>query len=203
MAEVKRYVTPPFRLSFPSLFEKSSYNEGTPKYGGTAVWHPSLFTESDKKRWKVLMAAVDEASKAKFKKPWKELPANIKRGIRDGAEKADLEGFGEGTLFANITTMMKPGVIDRAKDENGEFIKINEENGNTGEIYPGCWCRATVTVYSYDNVGKGIALGLMNIQKVKDDARLDSRTDASEDFEDEDLDESWEGSSEAEFDPLA
>ena len=194
MAEVKRYLTPVFRLSFPSLFVAESYDGGPPKFGCSAVWTPSKFTDRDKKLWKGLLGALDAESKSKFKKAWKDLPANYKTGIRDGLEKPDLEGYGEGTKFANLTTKMKPGVVDRAKD------KIGPEEGNDEEIYPGCYCRATVTVYSYDNKGKGVALGLMNVQKVGDGARLDSRTDASEDFEE--VDDDWM-EDEDEVDPLA
>ncbi len=186
MAEVKRYVTPVFRGSFPALFEASSYDGGPAKFGITAVWTPSKFSESDKKRWRELRAAMDEESMSRFRKKVKDLPANYKIGIRDGAEKADLEGFGEGTRFANITTKMRPGVIDAGKN------KIGPEEGNADDAYPGAYYRATVTVYSYDNKGKGLALGLMNVQKVADGERLDARTDAAEDFAD-DIDDAWLG----------
>ncbi len=193
MAEIKKYVTPVFRLSFPHLFEAKGFDGSAPKYGLSAVWHPAKFTAGDKKRWKAMMQALDAESRSRFKKAWKDLPANFKRGVRDGAEKADLEGYGEGTRFANITTQMRPGVIDIEKN------KIAPEEGNADEIYPGCWCRATVTVYSYDNKGKGVALGLMNVQKIKDGERLDSRTDAAEDFE-EAVDSEWLEENEAAVD---
>ena len=184
MAEIKRYVTPVFRISFPAVFEAESYDGGPPKFGLSAVWTLSKFTDMDKKRWKELMGALDAECKSRFKKAWKDLPANFKTGVRDGAEKADMEGYGEGTRFASITTKMRPGVIDASKN------KISPEEGNAEDIYPGCYCRATVTVYSYDNKGKGVALGLMNLQKVADGERLDSRTDAAEDFDD-DIDGAW------------
>ncbi len=185
MAEIKKHVTPVFRLSFPNLFEAKAMDENSkPKYGCSAIWTPSKFTESDKKRWKAIMGALDAESKRAFKKAWKSLPANFKTGIRDGAEKENMEGYGEGTRFANLTTKMRPGVIDAGKN------KISPEEGNQDDIYPGCYCRATVNVYSYDNKGKGVALGLMNIQKVADGERLDSRTDAAEDFDD-DIDDQW------------
>jgi hypothetical protein len=184
MTDVKKVVTPVFRISFPALFEAKAMEGSKPKYGCAAVFTPSKFSKSDKKRWKTVMALLDDASKAKFKKAWKDLPANIKRGMRDGAEKADLEGYGEGTRFANITSQMRPGVIDADKEP------ISPEHGNAEKIYPGCYCRATVTAYSYDNKGKGVALGLQNIQKVADGERLDSRTDAAEDFDD-DIDDKW------------
>ena len=190
MAEVKRYLTPAFRLSFPALFQAESYDGGPPRYGLSAVWTPGKFNEKDKKLWAALRAALDAESKSRFKKAWKDLPANVKRGLRDGAERADMEGYGAGTVFASLTTKMRPGVVDQSRN------KIAPEEGNDDEIYPGCYCRATVTVYSYDNKGKGVALGLMNVQKVADGDRLDSRTDAAGDFEEVDdgwMDENEEG----------
>lgn len=198
MAEVKRYQTPVFRVSFPELAEAKAYNNGEPKFGLSAVWTPSKFTDKEKELWKAIGAALDAESKERFKMPFKDLPANIKRGIRDGAEKADMEGYGAGTKFASLTTKMRPGVIDKDKTT----IPVE---GLKEAIYPGCYCRATVTVYSYDrNGGKGIALGLMNVQKVADGGRLDSRTDAAEDFED-DVDSAFLDQEEAalEDDPLA
>lgn len=201
MAEVKRYVTPVFRASFPALFEAESYDGGPLKFGLSAVWTPSKFSATDKKRWAKIIGALDEESKSRFKKAWKDLPANFKRGIRDGAEKADMEGYGEGTEFASVTTKMRPGIVDVDKNKiarDGAEKEKWEAEGHTVSdvvgaeaIYPGCYCRATVTVYSYDNKGKGVALGLMNVQKVADGGRLDSRTDAAEDFDGEEIDEAW------------
>jgi hypothetical protein len=193
MAEIIKFTTPVFRLSFPHLFvpqQPKSGSKGEPKYGLSAVWTPAKFTENEKALWKKILAALDAESKSRFKKPWKDLPANVKRGLRDGDEKSEMEGYGEGTKFASVTSRMKPGVIDINKGEDGKFLPIGPEHGNEELIYPGCFCRATVTVYSYDNEGKGVALGLMNVQRIKDGPRLDSRTDAAEDFGD-DVDESW------------
>lgn len=189
MAEVKRYKTPIFRISFPVLFEPESYEGGPTKYSCAAVWTPDDFTDREKILWKEIMGGINTACKGRFKKGLKELRAanadgaNFKLVPRDGKSKADLEGYGEGTLFANLSTKMRPGVINRKKE------KISPEEGNAEEMYPGCYCRATITVYTYDNKGKGVSLGLMNIQKVRDGERLDSRTDANEDFEDDFLDD--------------
>ncbi len=185
MADVKKYVTPPFRVSFPAVFEAKTFDGGKAKYGVTAVWHPNLFTDKDKVKWRAILGGLDAMSKDIFKSPWKELPANIKRGLRDGAEKPELEGFGKGTYFASLTSMMRPGVVDRAKQP------IGPEHDNEDKVYPGCWARATVTIYSYNNKGKGVAIGLQNLQLIKDDGRLDARTDAAEDFDGEEIDDSW------------
>lgn len=183
MAQVKRFLTPPFVSSFPALFEASSYDGGPPKYGLSALWRTANFTEEDWKLWRAIKAGMDEVSLARFKKKVDALPGNFKKGLRDGAEKADLEGYGEGITFASLTTKMRPGVIGPQKE------KIGPEHGNADLIYPGCVCRATVNPYSYDNKGKGIALGLMNVQYLGKGKRLDSRTDASQDFEEADT--SW------------
>ena len=183
MAEITRFVTPVFRLSFPALAEAASYDGGKPKFSCSAVWDPRKFSDADKKRWQKIKGALNDEAKVRFKKAFKDLPANVKRGLRDGAEKADMEGYGEGTVFATLSTQMRPGIVDAKRTP-----LMPEDVAN--ELYPGCYCRATVTIYSYDNKGKGVALGLMNMQKVADGVRLDSRTDASDDFED-DIDDEW------------
>ena len=174
MAFVK-LVTPVFRASFPNLFVPKAMQEGqTPKYSVSAVFEPEKFNDADKKRWAAIEALLDETSMEKFKKKIAQLPANFKRPIRDGAEKADLEGYGEGKVFANLSSKLRPGVVDA----NGNDMEADD-------IYPGCYLRATVSAYAYDqNGGKGVALGLQNIRFVRDGERLDARTDASEDFKD-------------------
>lgn len=192
--EIKKYTTPVFRLSFPHLFVAQKMNDddnAKPKFGCQAIWTPAKFTEREKELWRAILKGLNDESMRTFKKPWKNLPSNIKRGLRNGNEKDGLEWYGEGTRFASLTSKMRPGVIDVRKDEEtGEYVKIGPEHDNEDEIYPGCYCRATVTIYSYDNKGKGVAIGLRNIQKVKDGARLDSRVDAQDDF-DEEVDSAW------------
>lgn len=176
---VKKVQTPVFRVSFPAVFEAKAFDGGAPKYSVAAIWDPSRFTAAEKKLWQGIIDLCDEVSMERFKKKMDNLPGNFKKAIRDGAEKADLGGYGEGLLFANLSSKMKPGLIDRDRT-----IITNPE-----DFYPGCYARATVTAYSYDNKGKGVALGLQNLQKIADGERLDSRTDAAEDFGDEEIDD--------------
>ena len=182
----KKIVTPVFRVSFPSVFVASSYDGGPEKFSVAAIWEPGRFTPAEKALWQAMIDLTDEVSLAAFKKKMADLPGNFKKAIRDGAEKADLGGYGEGKLFANLSSKMRPGIIDIDRTPLM----------NADDFYPGCYARATVTAYSYDNKGKGVALGLQNLQKVKDGERLDSRTDAADDFGD-DVDDRW-----SEKDPL-
>ncbi len=197
MAIVK-VVTPVFRVSFPSVFTPSSMtNEdgsaGKPKYGVTAIWTPTKFSAKDKARWKQLMSELNRISLEAFKKNWKDLPANFKKGVRNGNEKDGMAGYGAGTAFANLTSNLKPQIALL----NGGLV--GPEQGNQDMIYPGCYMRATVNAYSYDNRGKGVALGLNNLQFIKDGERLDSRTDAADDFDGVEVDDEWLESDDGEF----
>lgn len=185
---VTKVVTPVFRVSFPAVFEAKSFEGSAPKFSVSAIWDPSRFTAAEKKLWAAMIGLADEVSMERFKKKMGDLPGNFKKAIRDGAEKADLAGYGEGLLFANLSSKMKPGLID--KDRTPIL--------SAEDFYPGCYARATITAYSYDNKGKGVAFGLQNLQKIAEGERLDSRTDAAEDFGDDEVDDDRWGS----HDPL-
>ena len=173
-----KILTPHFVAAFPSVFKATSYMESEPKFSVTAIFHPKNFTPAEKKLWKKLQAAVDEVCVNTFKKKASMLPKNFKLGLRDGAEKPELNGFTDDCVFANLTSKFKPDIVDL----NGEPVSEEE-----ARIYAGCIMRASVTPYAYNNVGKGYALGLNNIQLLKwDTPRIDGRTSASEDFANED-----------------
>ncbi len=171
-----KVVTPPFRLSFPNLFEKSSFKGSEPKYSCVMIFHPDKFTAADKKQYQEMKRIANEASVDFHKKALKDLPDNFKRPLKDGAEKEHLEGYGKGTIFCTASTKQMPGVINKGKDP---LHQMTPE-----DMYPGCWCRATVTSYGYDNIGKGVAFGLQNIQKLGDGQNFTGRLAADEDFED-------------------
>ena len=170
-----KLVTPVFRASFPQLFVPKAMQEGqVPKYSVSAVFEPGKFSKQELVRWDAILKLLDEVCLEKFKKKMKDLPGNFKRAIRDGAEKGELEGYGEGKMFANLSTKMKPGVVD-----------VDGNDMAADDVYPGCYMRATVSAYAYDmNGGKGVALGLQNARFVRDGERLDARTDAGDDFKD-------------------
>ena len=181
---MSRLITPPFRISFPALFTPTGYQGSEPKYGVTAIWVRDDVVKNGRynESWNAVVAALDEQAREFFKSPLGKLAANIKRGIRNGNEKEHLNGYGDGTLFANLRSARKPQIVDLRK----QIIP----DGDTGRIYPGAWARASVHAYAYDNIGKGVALGLDNLQWLGHGERLDSVTDAREDF-DADPDDEW------------
>lgn len=190
--KVARFLTPVFRVSYPHLFKPTAMKDApnaVPKYSVAALWTPSKFTDREKQLWSAILKALDAESMRAFKCSYKDLPKkkpNAKRGIRNGLEREGAEGYGEGVRFANLTSLAKPGVIDAKTGDD-----IGPDYGNAEEIYPGCYCQATVTVYSYNKGGgTGLALGLGNVRKIKDGPRLDNRVSAQDDF-DEDVESSW------------
>lgn len=168
-----KIVTPPFRVSFPSVFEARGFEGSKPKFSVTAVFDPSAFGVAQKRAFKLMVALAEDAAQEKFHKPHTD--SSLRSPFRDGAEKDHLEGFGAGLVFCTLSSLMRPGLIDR------DMQPIIEE----GVFYAGCYARATVTAYAYSNVSKGVGFGLHNLQKLGDGENLTGRISAEDDFEDD------------------
>lgn len=189
MAEKKKLITPIFVARFINLYSPmKNMKESDPRvrYGLTAVFTPAKFSPKDKLRWKAMQEAGAELFQSAFKKSMEKAPSTYKKAFRDGEEKEELGGFGAGTIFLNMTSTLRPQVVDT----DGVTVITKEEA--SVKLYDGVFCRGSGNFFSFDGDGKGIAFGLNNVKKVKDGERMDGRTDASEDFEDlgeEDLSE--------------
>lgn len=159
----------PCRLSYTHLFEKY-----TPEGGGEGKYMTNvLIPKSEKKTVEALQQAIEAAKKMGVVGKWggKE-PKKLEMPLRDGDEKDD-EAY-EDHFFVNAKCNTRPGVVDKDK------VTITDED----EIYSGVWAYVSVTFYPYDvNGNKGIACGLNNIMKFKDDERFGGRTSAAADFE--------------------
>ena len=161
---VKKVLTPMFRVSFPNVFApKLNELSGKTEYSVCMLF--------DKKADLTAMKAL---AMSVAKEKWGEkIPTGLRNPFRDGdAEKADRDGY-KNCLFVTAKSTQKPGVVD-------ELVQpiINAE-----DFYPGCYARATVTAYAYDNKGnRGVAFGLQNIQKVKDGEPFSGKTRAEDDF---------------------
>ncbi|MYF70819.1 MAG: DUF2815 family protein [Proteobacteria bacterium] len=173
-------ITPPFRISFPSLIKATGYQGSAEKFSVTALWYTEDVKGKYKVTWGNLIKRLDETAREFFQTPLAKLPANIRRGIRNGTEKAHLNGYGSEVLFASLSANAdrRPQVVDLRKN-------LLSDDQIRQLCYPGAWARASVNVYAYDNIGKGVAIGLNNLQWLGHGDRLDSVTDAKQDFEDD------------------
>lgn len=178
--KIDKVYTPPFRVSFPAMFKPESYEGGEPKFGLVGLFAKSADLSG-------MQALADRAKTARFGAA---VIPNFKSPFRDGAEKPNLDGY-QDVKFARITTKMKPGLVDKALKpivENPsdpavvERVKSGEVSGE--QFYAGCWARATVCAYAYDTKGnKGVAFGLLNVQKLRDDGEFTGRASAEDEFD--------------------
>ena len=170
MSESTRVMTPRFRASYAYVWEPRQADEDSEPRYGVSMLFPKTTDISKLKR-----AALNAA-----KKKWgNKAEAMLKQGklkmpFRDGDVDRDDDPNYQNMVFINANAKRKPGIVD----QNVQTI-IDED-----EFYSGCWARATVNFFAFDVKGnRGVGVGLNNIQKLSDGDRLDSFTNAEDDFE--------------------
>lgn len=164
----------PCRLSYTHVFNK--YNPDGPEAEGKFMTNV-LIHNTEKETIEAIKKAVEEAKKQGIVNKWggKE-PKKLDMPLRDGNEKDD-ENY-EDHLFLNAKSNTRPGIVDKNK------VPIVDEE----EVYSGVWAIISVTFFAYDKNGnRGVACGLNNIMKFKDDDRFGGRVSAESDFVDVDL----------------
>lgn len=169
-ARSEQVMTPEFRVSFPYVFEPSKNMADPTKPGKYAV--TMLFSkETDLAPLKQAVAAVMTEKFGADKTKW----PKVRLPFRDQADKADkFKGYEPGAVFITATSKERPGLVDNA------VVKIIDPSA----FYAGCYARATVNAYYYDQAGnKGVAFGLRNIQKTRDGEPLGNRSNPEADFQ--------------------
>ena len=164
----------PCRLSYTHVFNR--YNPDGDQADGKYMTNV-LIPKDEKETIESINKAIAEAKKQAIVSKWggKE-PKKLDMPLRDGDEKDD-ENY-EGHLFVNAKSNTRPGIVDRKK------VPIVDEE----EVYSGVWAIVSVTFFGYDKNGnKGVACGLNNIMKFKDDEHFGGRVSAESDFGDVDL----------------
>lgn len=169
-----KVITGLVRFSYAQVFTPKAMNDGDdPKYS-VSILIPKTDTTTLEKISRAIEAAK-AAGMAKIGKNGK-IPAGIKLPLRDGdTEREDDEAYA-GHYFINASSRRAPGIID--KDRNPIL--------DDSEFYSGCYGRASINFYAFNSNGnKGIAVGLNNLQKLKDGERLAGGASAEEDFADD------------------
>lgn len=178
-------VTGVIRLSYLNAFQPRAASEGQePKYGACL-----LIPKTDTATIKAIKAAIEAARLASASIFGGKVPDKLKSPVHDGDGQMPNSGedYGpecKGMYVINASSKQKPGIVNR---NNVEII-------DSTELYSGCWARVDVNFYAYNvNGNRGIACGLNNIQKIRDDETLGGRArpqdvfDAFDDDEDDDL----------------
>lgn len=166
----------PCRLSYTHVFAK--YNPGDDNVDGKYMTNV-LIPKEEKETVKAIQAAIEAAKKAGIVSKWSgKEPKKLDMPLRDGDDKGD--DVYDGCYFLNAKSSTRPGIVDKKK------VPIVDEE----EVYSGVWAIMSVTFFAYDKSGnKGVACGLNNIMKFKDDEHLGGRASAENDFADIDAEE--------------
>lgn len=167
----------PVRLSYTHVFNKYA-PEGTNPEDGKYMTN-ILLPKDESETVRALNNAIETAKRNAIVSKWSgKEPKKLDLPLRDGDEKDD--DVYTDQYYLNAKCKTRPGIVDRQRNP------ITDEE----EIYSGVWAIVSVTFYGYDVSGnKGIACGLNNIMKVKDDEHLGGRTSANNDFEGVDIDD--------------
>ena len=186
------YITAAFRLSYPALFEPvdTLNKDGKKKYTITMLFPKKSTAEA-------LKAAKHPAS------TW--LPGDNCAGFYAEICKIARANFGpEVDLKTLKLTKFRDG--DKPKESTGKVddnekgyivVRTTSSSENKpdclrqdktritdpGELYPGCWVRAVLTIAPFLKPNHGVTIYLAGVQKLADDATFSSRPRAEDEFD--------------------
>lgn len=168
----------PVRFSYAYFFEARESDDEDEDTGEKKKFFSTmvLIPKDDKaviaKINKLVQALVDDKFKGKS--------ANLKLPLRDGDQEYEEKGdYLKGHYFFNCKSKVKPGVVGtETNDLTGKLEPLGPD-----EIKSGDYGRIAVNFYSYEGKkAKGVAVGLGNVQKLKDGESLGNSRSADEDF---------------------
>lgn len=168
------------RLSFPAIFEPKAFEGQEPKYSASLI-----ISKDDEHTVKIIEQAIENAKKLGLETKWNnKLPKGYKNPLRDGDEdRPDDEAYAN-SYFINASSKDAPQVVSKERDRaTNKAIPLGSD-----EVYAGCYVNVSVNFYPYDNISKGVAAGLNNIQKHADGEPLSGKSRAEEDFDFDDVD---------------
>ncbi len=175
MASTK-LVTGKVRFSYCNIFEpKEPQGGGDPKYSVTL-----LIPKTDTATLGKIKEAMAEARENFCKRNGANaLPAKPVHtlhdgdGVRDSGDPYDEEC--KGCYVITVASKQKPVVVDSFRNPITD----------PGEVYSGCYGRASINFYGYNRNGKkGISAGLQSIQKLHDGDPLGGSRGSADDFDD-------------------
>lgn len=174
-----KVVTGSVRFSYLTVFKPKAFADGSPENYSVVLLIPK-----DSKTVKKIKKAINAEIEEGMTNFWKgKRPANLWNPLRDGdEEKADEHPEYAGMYFLTAKSTTKPILLD----EDGE--KLFDQS----EMYSGCWGRADISFFAFDNKTKGVGVGLNALKKTRDDepfGNVMTVKAAQKSFEDDDDDE--------------
>lgn len=165
------------RFSYSYVFAPRKNEDGTDGKYSVQLLIPKTDTQAKA----LLEAAIEAAKQAGVNSKWngKMPPASkLHTPLRDGDDEYPEDPTYEGMWFMNASSSQKPGVRVL---ENGQMSEALDAD----DFYSGCWGAAVVNFFPYNTSGNmGVAAGLNNVIKTRDDERLGGGRSAETDFGD-------------------
>ncbi len=162
------------RASYVNIFQpKVPKNGGEPKYSLTL-----LIPKTDTVTLNAIYAEIEKAKQEGAQKVFNgAVPPMCKTTLYDGdGYQPSGEAFGEecrGHMVLRTSSMTRPVIV--GLDMQAIL--------NPADVYSGCYVRANINFYAYNNEGnKGISCGLNAVQKIRDGEPLTARVSAEEAF---------------------
>lgn len=203
------YRTNAFRVSYPELFEAKA------QMGDTAKMRYTLNMLFPKPELVAQIQGTDHAAA-------KHLATDRMVGFHNALAKVARANFGpEVDLKLLKITQFRDGDLPKAsgkiEDNEKGYIVIRTSSKDKpqcidrgahiitdpGELYPGCWARAVLTIAPFFKPQHGITIYLAGVQKLADDSTFSSRPRIEDEFDAiDDSDLAQDGGSQA-VDPLA
>lgn len=163
------------RLSYPALVKPrgfdETYKEEDKRYEATFILDKKQHAASIKE----IRAAAIQMLTDKYGANY---PKGFKLCLRDGSEKPDTDGYGEGVMFMSSNNKSRPALVDQ-RVRPIDVDKINQV------LYAGCFVNASVRLWVQDNkFGKRINCEVLALQKYADgDAFGEAPVDPNQEFE--------------------
>ena len=169
-----KIITPTFRLSYPHVWE-ATFNQLAKREEFSIQM---LFDKvSDKTALQPMVQLVQKMIE------WKGWTGQqgIKKPFTDGDGKnakgalwTDNNPSVKGMIFIRSWSKNAPGIVDCTGKH-----PITQHD----EIYGGCYCRAQLNAYAYEQAGqRGVNFGLIHIQKIKDGEPFGNRSKPEDAF---------------------
>lgn len=157
------------RLSFPQLWTPKAMegSESEPKFSATFI----LDNTKHAATLDLIDATMDKLALDHWKK---KVP--FKRCLKDGNEKADKDGYGDGVSFINASRKTRPAVVDR-----DPAIPVTEADG---KVFAGCYVNAVIRLWVQDNrFGKRVNAELLCVQYYREGEAFGAgKVNAEEEF---------------------
>lgn len=162
-----KVITGKVRFSYANVWEAKSINGSEEKFSVCLI-----IPKSDVTTINNIKSAIKEAARIGKNKLGEMLESEIMSILHDGdIERCDDEVY-KNSYFINASSKIKPQIVDRK-------VKAIVDKS---DFYSGCYGKASIYFFAYNNEKKGIGCGLGNLQKLSDGSLLSSRASAEDEF---------------------